>query len=105
MKAPVYQGKQMRAAEPPNTDYPVTNRRRSQADETANLMDKGAIKKLDTLSRDHGLDSATGAVGYPGTFGLFQRLLAPGGSITNVGVHGQPAQLALDGIWDPNISE
>lgn len=68
-------------------------------------MDKEAIEKLDTLSRDHGLDSVTGDVGYPGTFGLCQRLLAPGGSITNAGVHGQQAQLALDGIWDHNISE
>lgn len=45
MKALVYQGKQMRAVEPPNTDYPVTNRRRSQGATYSQVRDRPVHSK------------------------------------------------------------
>jgi alcohol dehydrogenase len=44
------------------------------------------------------------AVGVPETFELCQALVAPGGVIANVGVHGVKADLHLESLWDRNIS-
>ncbi|ASL48280.1 Alcohol dehydrogenase [Burkholderia sp. AD24] len=44
------------------------------------------------------------AVGVPATFELCEALVAPGGVIANVGVHGVKADLHLDKLWDRNIS-
>jgi len=44
------------------------------------------------------------AVGVPATFDICQAILAPGGRLANVGVHGVPVSLQLDKLWDRNIS-
>lgn len=85
-------------------DKRLAHATRLGADQTVNPTDKEAMETLDTLSGEHGFDSVIEAVGYPETFELCQRLVAPGGSIANVGVHGQQAQLALDRLWDHNIT-
>jgi alcohol dehydrogenase len=51
-----------------------------------------------------GVDCAIEAVGVPATFELCEALVAPGGTIANVGVHGVKADLHLDKLWDRNIS-
>ncbi|KAM5528551.1 alcohol dehydrogenase [Fusarium oxysporum f. sp. phaseoli] len=51
-----------------------------------------------------GCDSVVEAVGIPATFELCQELLAPGGTLANVGVHGTKADLHLQKLWDRNIS-
>ncbi|QGZ65489.1 zinc-dependent alcohol dehydrogenase family protein [Paraburkholderia acidisoli] len=51
-----------------------------------------------------GVDCAIEAVGVPATFELCQQLVAPGGTIANVGVHGAPASLFLDKLWDRNVT-
>jgi len=43
-------------------------------------------------------------VGIPATFELCQSLVAPGGTIANVGVHGQKADLHLERLWAHNIT-
>ena len=40
----------------------------------------------------------------PPSFELCQQLIAPGGVIANVGVHGKPADLHLETLWDRNIA-
>ncbi|KNB18819.1 alcohol dehydrogenase [Fusarium oxysporum f. sp. lycopersici 4287] len=50
-----------------------------------------------------GCDSVVEAVGIPATFELCQELLAPGGTLANVGVHGTKADLHLQKLWDRNI--
>jgi alcohol dehydrogenase len=43
-------------------------------------------------------------VGVPATFELCQDLVAPGGVIANIGVHGTKVDLHLETLWDRNIT-
>jgi alcohol dehydrogenase len=49
-------------------------------------------------------DTAIEAVGIPATFQLCQDLVAPGGVIANVGVHGSKVDLHLERLWSHNIA-
>ncbi len=51
-----------------------------------------------------GVDVAIEAVGIPATFDICQGILAPGGRLANVGVHGKPVELHLEKLWDRNIT-
>ncbi|KAI9042849.1 zinc-dependent alcohol dehydrogenase family protein [Aspergillus affinis] len=62
------------------------------------------VKKLYEITEGSGFDSVIEAVGIPSTFELCQQLVAPGGTIANVGVHGRKVDLHLDQLWDRNIS-
>ncbi|KAF7714024.1 alcohol dehydrogenase [Penicillium ucsense] len=61
-------------------------------------------EQLLALTNGCGFDSVIEAVGIPATFDLCQDLVAVGGRIANVGVHGVPVQLHLEKLWDRNIS-
>ena len=63
------------------------------------------IKAVQDLTDGKGCDTVIEAVGVPATFEICQRLLAPGGVLANVGVHGTKADLFLDDLWSKNISE
>lgn len=43
-------------------------------------------------------------VGIPATFELCQKLVAPGGMIANIGVHGSKVDLHLELLWDRNMT-
>jgi alcohol dehydrogenase len=49
-------------------------------------------------------DTAIEAVGIPATFQLCQDLVAPGGVIANVGVHGSKVDLHLERLWSHHIA-
>lgn len=51
-----------------------------------------------------GADVAIEAVGTPTTFEQAVSLVRPGGHVANVGVHGAPATLHLEDIWDKNLT-
>src|SRR4029453_14591795 len=51
-----------------------------------------------------GVDVAIEAVGIPATFDICQSILAPGGRLANVGVHGKPVLLHLEKLWAHNIT-
>ena len=51
-----------------------------------------------------GCDTVIEAVGVPATLEMAQDLVAPGGVIANVGVHGGPCTLKIDKLWGHNIS-
>lgn len=51
-----------------------------------------------------GVDCAIEAVGVPSTFELCEAIVAPGGTIANIGVHGVKADLYLDKLWDRNVT-
>ena len=51
-----------------------------------------------------GVDVAIEAVGVPATFDICQAIVAAGGRIANVGVHGKPVELHLEKLWDRNIA-
>ena len=56
------------------------------------------------MTGDRGVDTAIEAVGIPATFELCQKLIAPGGTIANIGVHGTKVDLHLETLWDRNIT-
>ena len=51
-----------------------------------------------------GVDVAIEAVGVPATFDACTRIVRPGGSIANVGVHGKPVQLDLQDLWIKDLA-
>jgi alcohol dehydrogenase len=63
-----------------------------------------AVTEVMKLTGQTGVDCAIEAVGVPATFELCEALVAPGGVIANVGVHGVKADLHLEKLWDRNIS-
>jgi alcohol dehydrogenase len=56
------------------------------------------------LTKQAGVDVAIEAVGVPATFDLCQAIIAPGGRIANVGVHGKAVELHLERLWSYNIT-
>ncbi len=56
------------------------------------------------LTDGEGVDVAIDAVGVPSSFTTCQSIIAPGGRIANIGVHGKPVELHLEKLWDRNIT-
>ncbi len=50
------------------------------------------------------MDVAIEAVGVPDTFEMRQAIIAPGGHIANIGVHGKSAPLHLETLWSKNVT-
>ena len=74
------------------------------ATHTLNSRDGKAAEVVKALTGGRGVDTAIEAVGVPATFGLCQDLVAPGGVIANIGVHGQKVDLHLERLWSQNIA-
>jgi alcohol dehydrogenase len=69
-----------------------------------NSTDGHAAHQVMELTEGAGVDVAIEAVGIPATFEICQAIVAAGGRIANVGVHGKPVELHLEKLWDRNIS-
>jgi alcohol dehydrogenase len=69
-----------------------------------NSSDGNAARKVMELTGGEGVDVAIEAVGVPATFGICQEIVAAGGRIANIGVHGKPVELQLQRLWDRNIA-
>jgi len=65
---------------------------------------ENAIDEVMKLTNNKGVDTAIEAVGIPPTFELCQSIVAAGGRIANVGVHGKSVTLHLETLWSKNIS-
>jgi alcohol dehydrogenase len=63
-----------------------------------------ALIKIMAMTFGRGVDVAIEAVGIPATFDLCQTIIAPGGHIANVGVHGESVPLHLETLWSQNIT-
>jgi alcohol dehydrogenase len=74
------------------------------ATDVVNSAEEKAAEKVMELTGQAGVDTAIEAVGIPATFELCQEILAAGGTIANIGVHGKPADLHLETLWDRNIA-
>jgi len=74
------------------------------ATHTINSAKEGAINKVLELTNGKGVDTAIEAVGVPATFELCEEIIAAGGCIANVGVHGKSVALHLEKLWDRNIT-
>ena len=69
-----------------------------------NNKDGNAVEKIMKMTGDRGVDTAIEAVGVPASFVTCQDIVAPGGIIANIGVHGVKADLHLERLWDRNIA-
>jgi alcohol dehydrogenase len=78
--------------------------KRLGATATINDAEGQAIQSVLGLTSGEGVDVAVEAVGTPEAFDTCQSILAPGGRLANVGVHGKPASLHLEKLWDRNIT-
>ena len=78
--------------------------RKFGATKLINSADGKAAQRVMELTKGEGVDVAIEAVGLPVTFGICQGIVAAGGRIANVGVHGKPVELHLEKLWDRNIS-
>jgi alcohol dehydrogenase len=69
-----------------------------------NSADGKAVERIMKLTDGRGVDTAIEAVGIPQTFELCEKLLTPGGTLANIGVHGTKVDLHLESLWDRNIT-
>jgi alcohol dehydrogenase len=63
-----------------------------------------AVESVMELTSRKGVDAAIEAVGLPEAFDLCQDIVAPGGRIANIGVHGKSVSLHLERLWSHNIT-
>jgi alcohol dehydrogenase len=69
-----------------------------------NNKDGKAVEKIMKMTDGRGVDTAIEAVGVPASFLTCEEIVAPGGIIANIGVHGVKADLHLEKLWDRNIA-
>lgn len=69
-----------------------------------NSSDGKAAEKVLEITHGRGVDCAIEAVGIPTTFIICENIVAPGGTIANIGVHGIKVDLHLERLWSQNIS-
>ncbi|GAW48178.1 MULTISPECIES: zinc-dependent alcohol dehydrogenase family protein [unclassified Nocardioides] len=70
-------------------------------------VDSGAsdwAEQVLAMTDGFGVDVAIEAVGVPATFEACTAIVRPGGTVANVGVHGAPAELALQDLWIKDIA-
>ena len=78
--------------------------KRFGASATINSTDGKAASQVMKLTGGRGVDTAIEAVGIPATFELCQEIVAAGGTIATVGVHGVKVDLHLEKLWSHNIT-
>ncbi|KAE8454671.1 hypothetical protein EG329_000294 [Mollisiaceae sp. DMI_Dod_QoI] len=74
------------------------------AHHTIDPSDGKAEEAVKALTDGKGCDTVIEAVGIPQSFELCQNIVAPGGVIANVGVHGTKVDLHLENLWAQNIA-
>jgi alcohol dehydrogenase len=74
------------------------------ATKVVNSGDGKAVEKVMALTGGKGVDVAIEAVGLPSTFDLCQDIVAAGGHVANVGVHGKSVSLKLEKLWIHNVT-
>ena len=78
--------------------------KRFGATATVNPADGEPAGTVLRLTGGRGVDTAIEAVGTPASFETCQDIIAPGGTIANIGVHGVKVDLHLERLWSQNIS-
>ena len=73
------------------------------ATSVVNSATEDAVARVLEATAGAGVDLAMEAVGTPAAFDTCQAIVAAGGRIANIGVHGKPVQLHLEKLWDRNI--
>jgi alcohol dehydrogenase len=78
--------------------------KRFGATSTISASDGKAAEAVLKMTGGRGVDTAIEAVGVPASFITCENIVAPGGTIANVGVHGVKVDLHLERLWSQNIS-
>jgi alcohol dehydrogenase len=78
--------------------------RRFGATATYNNQDGKAAAAIMAATEARGVDTAIEAVGVPASFEFCEQIIAPGGTIANIGVHGSKVDLHLERLWASNIT-
>ena len=63
--------------------------KRFRATSIVNSTDGKAVETVMRMTGNRGVDTAIEAVGIPATFEMCEKIVAPGGNIANIGVHGK----------------
>ncbi len=74
------------------------------ATQVVSSRDGKAVDRVLSLTSQKGVNVAIEAVGLPVTFGICQDIVAAGGHIANIAVHGKGVELKLDKLWDRNVT-
>jgi alcohol dehydrogenase len=85
-------------------DHRLAVARRFGATHSINSLTGDVAATIKALTEGRGVDTAVEAVGIPATFELCQELVAPGGVIANIGVHGVKADIHLERLWSRNVA-
>lgn len=78
--------------------------KRFGATATVNAAGGKAAETVMKMTGGRGVDTAIEAVGVPASFATCEDIVAPGGTIANVGVHGVKVDLHLERLWSRNIT-
>ena len=76
--------------------------KRFGATATVNAGRGKASETIMQMTGGRGVDTAIEAVGVPASFITRENIVAPGGTIANVGVHGVKVDLHLERLWAQN---
>lgn len=71
---------------------------------TINAADGKSAEAVMKMTGGRGVDTAIEAVGVPASFMTCEDIVAPGGTIANIGVHGVKVDLHLERLWARNIT-
>lgn len=74
------------------------------ATDTVNAGDADWAEQVRAMTDGLGVDVAIEAVGIPDTFQACIKIVRPGGSVANVGVHGTSVDLPLQDLWISDIT-
>jgi alcohol dehydrogenase len=85
-------------------DNRLATAKRFGATATVNSGNGQAAAAILKMTGGRGADTVIEAVGIPATFELCEEIVAPGGTIANIGVHGAQVALHLERLWDRNIT-
>jgi alcohol dehydrogenase len=74
------------------------------ATDAVNSGDSDWLEQVMAMTDGFGVDVAIEAVGVPATFEACTKMVRPGGSVANVGVHGASVELRLQDLWIADIA-
>jgi alcohol dehydrogenase len=78
--------------------------KRFGATATINAKHDDPVQTVMKRTGGRGVDTAIEAVGVPASFITCEDIVAPGGTIANIGVHGIKVDLHLERLWSQNIT-
>ncbi len=85
-------------------DNRLQTSKRLGATATINGSDGKVAETVMKMTGGRGVDTAIEAVGVPASFVTCEDIVAPGGTIANVGVHGVKVDLHMERLWSRNIT-